>query len=169
MPMASVWLALGGNIGDVRDTFERAIALLIEGGDVELKARSSDYLTPPWGFEDQPAFINSCIEIETALSPRALLDRSRAIETGLGRDRAREIHWGPRPIDIDMLAYGDVVMQDPELQLPHPRLFERAFVLVPLAEIAGDKQIAGIKVADALARIDTAGIEKLPPPLYRLI
>jgi 2-amino-4-hydroxy-6-hydroxymethyldihydropteridine diphosphokinase len=107
--------------------------------------------------------------VETALSPRALLERTRGIEQQLGRDRANETRWGPRPIDIDILAFGDVEMQDPDLQLPHPRMFERAFVLVPLAEIAGDRVIGGIKVADALARIDAKGVEKLPPQLYRLI
>ena len=167
--MASALLALGGNIGNVRDTFERAIAMLLDGGDIELKARSSDYVTPPWGVEDQPAFLNSCIEIKTALSPRALLDRVRTIEAALGRDRGKEVRWGPRPIDIDVLAYDDVEMNERELTLPHPALFERAFVLVPLAEIAPQRMIKGKKVADALAQLDPAGIEKVPPQLSRLV
>ena len=85
------------------------------------------------------------------------------MERALGRDRAREQRWGPRPLDIDILTYDDVVLNEPELTLPHPRLFERAFVLVPLAEIAPDLLIAGIRVRDALARLDTTGIKKLPP------
>ena len=83
------------------------------------------------------------------------------MECALGRDRKNERRWGPRKIDIDLLAYGDVVLSDADLTLPHPRLFERAFVLLPLAEIAPDRVIAGIRVGDALARVDTGGIEKL--------
>ena len=80
----------------------------------------------------------------------------------LGRDRQREQRWGPRPIDIDIIAYDDITLDEPGLTLPHPRLFERAFVLVPLAEIAADRVIAGARVGDALARLDAGGIERLP-------
>jgi 2-amino-4-hydroxy-6-hydroxymethyldihydropteridine diphosphokinase len=111
---------------------------------------------------DQPPFINCAIAVETDLAPRALLARALAVERALGRDRAQERHWGPRTIDIDLLSYDDVAMSDPELILPHPRLFERAFVLVPLAEIALERVIAGRRVRDALDRLDTAGIERLP-------
>ena len=162
--MAEAFIALGGNVGDVRATFDRAIALLGEDGAVQLAARSSDYRTPPWGVTDQPAFVNGAIAVTTSLSPHALLARLQACERALGRDRARERHWGPRPIDLDLLAYDDVTLHDPELTLPHPRLFERAFVLVPLAEIAAGRAIAGIRVRDALARADASGIEKLPEP-----
>jgi 2-amino-4-hydroxy-6-hydroxymethyldihydropteridine diphosphokinase len=82
----------------------------------------------------------------------------------LGRDRAREQRWGPRAVDIDLLAYDDMAMNDPDLTLPHPRLFERAFVLVPLAEILPDRVIAGRRVREALTHLDTTGIEKLPVP-----
>jgi 2-amino-4-hydroxy-6-hydroxymethyldihydropteridine diphosphokinase len=92
----------------------------------------------------------------------ALLDRALNVERTLGRDRDREQRWGPRPIDIDLIAYGDLTIDEPGLTLPHPRLFERAFVLLPLAEIVPDRVIAGRRVRDALARLDTAGIEKLP-------
>jgi 2-amino-4-hydroxy-6-hydroxymethyldihydropteridine diphosphokinase len=84
------------------------------------------------------------------------------IETKFGRDRASERRWGPRTLDLDLIAYDDVSIQKPELTLPHPRLFERAFVLVPLAEIAPDRVIAGRSVASALARLSTQGIERLP-------
>ena len=93
----------------------------------------------------------------------ALLARAQAVERAFGRDRANERRWGPRPLDIDLLAYDDVAIDDAELTLPHPRLFERAFVLVPLAEIAPDRVIAGRRVRDALAKVDTSGIEKLAP------
>jgi 2-amino-4-hydroxy-6-hydroxymethyldihydropteridine diphosphokinase len=81
----------------------------------------------------------------------------------LGRDRAHEKRWGPRTCDIDIVAYDDLTLNEPSLILPHPRLFERAFVLLPLAEIAGDRLIAGQKPSEALARVDTAGIKRLPP------
>jgi 2-amino-4-hydroxy-6-hydroxymethyldihydropteridine diphosphokinase len=160
--MAEAFIALGGNIGDVRSSFDRAIAMLCDGAVVRLKARSSDYRTPPWGVTDQPAFVNAVIAVETALSPHDLFARAVACERALGRDRNHERRWGPRAIDIDLLAYDDLALNDADLTLPHPRLFERAFVLVPLAEIAPDRMIAGIRVRDALARVDAGGIGKLP-------
>jgi 2-amino-4-hydroxy-6-hydroxymethyldihydropteridine diphosphokinase len=159
--MAEALIALGGNVGDVRATLDRAAAMLGEGPGLRVVARSSDYLTPPWGLTDQPPFVNAVIAADTTLTPQDLLARAQAVERALGRDRARERRWGPRTIDIDILAYDDVSLDTPELTLPHPRLFERAFVLVPLAEIAPDRIIAGVDVADALAKLDAGGIEKL--------
>ena len=161
--MAEALLALGGNVGDVRTALDRAEAMLCAQGDVRVLARSSDYRTPPWGVTDQPPFVNRCLAVETALTPLALLDRAQAVERALGRDRGREQRWGPRTVDVDLLAYDDVVLDEPRLTLPHPRMFERAFVLVPLAEIAPDWIIAGIRVKDALAKVDPTGIEKLAP------
>jgi len=161
--MAEALLALGGNVGDVRETLARAIAMLCERSDIRLLARSSDYATPPWGVADQPPFVNLCVAVETALTPQTLLERAQAVERACGRDRAGERRWGPRSLDIDILAYDDLALSTPDLVLPHPRLFERAFVLVPLAEIAPERTIAGVRVRDALARLDPAGITKLPP------
>ena len=160
---AEALLALGGNIGDVRITFERAIAMLCVDGAARLVARSSDYRTPPWGVTDQPAFINAVIVVATSLEPHALLARVQNVERALGRDRARERRWGPRPIDIDILAYGDLTLRAPDLTLPHPHLFERAFVLLPLAEIAADRIVAGKRVGDTLAGVEISGIVRLPP------
>ncbi len=160
---AETVLALGGNLGDVRATFERAIAMLCADGAMRLIARSSDYRTPPWGVTDQPAFINAVIVAATSLTPQALLARVQHIEIALGRDRANEQRWGPRPIDIDILAYNDLTLREPDLTLPHPHLFERAFVLLPLAEIGADRIIAGRRVGEALAALDPSGIERLPP------
>jgi 2-amino-4-hydroxy-6-hydroxymethyldihydropteridine diphosphokinase len=160
--MAEALIALGGNIGDVRGRLEQAIAALCDGKSVRLLARSSDYKTPPWGVEDQPPFVNCAIVVATELVPLALLHRAQAVERQFGRDRAHEQRWGPRTLDLDLIAYDDVVIDTPELTLPHPRLFERAFVLVPLAEIDPERRIAGMRVIDALARVDRAGIEKLP-------
>ena len=160
--MASVLIALGGNVGDVRETFRKAIANICGMTQAALVARSSDYVTPPWGEEKQDCFVNACIEIDTALDPHALLFTLHKIEKKFGRDRTKETRWGPRTLDLDLIAYDDVRLDKPELTLPHPRLFERAFVLVPLAEIAPGRVIGGRKVADALAAVSTAGIERLP-------
>lgn len=160
--MTEALIALGGNLGDVRATFQAAIRRLCDGAAVRLLARSADYRTPPWGRRDQPPFVNACIAVETVLSPRDLLARAMAVEQAFGRDRAAAPRWGPRPLDIDLLAYDDVAVDEPGLTLPHPRLFERAFVLVPLAEIRPNAVIAGRSVAAALASLDAEGIVRLP-------
>jgi 2-amino-4-hydroxy-6-hydroxymethyldihydropteridine diphosphokinase len=161
--MSEALLALGGNVGNSRAILDRAVKLLCDGTEVRLKARSSDYMTPPWGFKYQPPFINLCIVVETTLPPRDLLARAQEVELRLGRDRAHEKKNGPRTADIDILAYDDVALHEPNLTLPHPRLFERAFVLVPLAEIAGDRVVAGRRIADAAKTVDATGIERLLP------
>lgn len=161
--MTEAFVSFGGNVGDVRATLDAAIARYCDGKAVRLLARSSDYRTPPWGNTDQPPFINLCLAIETTLEPEALLDHGLAIERAFGRDRARERRWGPRTLDIDVLAYGHRTVETPRLTLPHPRLFERAFVLVPLAEIRPKLTIGGRSLGAALAELDTSGIERLPP------
>jgi 2-amino-4-hydroxy-6-hydroxymethyldihydropteridine diphosphokinase len=160
--MAEALLGLGGNLGDVRDTLDRAIATFCDDAAVRLLARSADYRTPPWGRTDQPPFINCAITVETALPPRALLQRALDVERAFGRHRADGERWGPRTLDIDILVYDDVTLDEPDLVLPHPRLLERAFVLVPLAEIRPDLTVHGVRVAEALERTDTMGIERLP-------
>src|SRR5580692_6250272 len=156
--MANAIIALGGNVGDVRATFKKAIANICGMTQAALLARSSDYATPPWGDERQDRFINACIEIETGLDPHALLFTLHKIEQKFGRDRAHERRWGPRTLDLDLIAYDEVSIDKPELTLPHPRLFERAFVLVPLVEIAPDRAIAGRGIKAALAQLSSAGI-----------
>jgi 2-amino-4-hydroxy-6-hydroxymethyldihydropteridine diphosphokinase len=161
--MVDALLGLGGNLGDVQSTLDQAVAVMCDGHVVRLVARSSDYRTAPWGVTDQPPFINMALVVETMLTPRALLDRALRIEALFGRDRAREQRWGPRSLDIDIIAFDGLELNEPGLTLPHPRLFERAFVLAPLAEIAPDRKIKGIAIKDALARLGASGIEKLPP------
>lgn len=161
--MTEALLALGGNVGDSRAILNRAVTLLCERGDIVLKARSADYLTPPWGFKYQAPFINLALVVETSLTPRDLLARCQQVELQLGRDRAHEKRWGPRTADVDIIAYDDLEIDELGLTLPHPRLFERAFVLRPLAEIAPDRVIAGKSVREAVAAVDTAGIKRLPP------
>ena len=160
--MASALIALGGNVGDVRATFGKAIANICGMAQAALVARSSDYLTPPWGEEQQARFVNACIEIETGLDPHALLFVLHKVERKFGRERDKEQRWGPRTLDLDLIAYDDVKIDKPELTLPHPRLFERAFVLVPLAEIVPERIIAGRSVAAALAQLSADGIQRLP-------
>lgn len=161
--MARALIALGGNVGDVRATFAKAIPMICGMTQAALIARSSDYATPPWGDEQQDRFINACIEIDTALDPHALLFALHRVETKFGRDRKTERRWGPRPLDLDIIAYDDAQFDTPGLTLPHPRLFERAFVLVPLAEIAPARSIAGRTPEQGLKGLDTTGIEPLPP------
>lgn len=160
--MAEALIALGGNVGEVRAAFRRAIAMICGMTQAALVARSSDYQTPPWGATSQAPFINACIAIDTALDPHALLFTLHKIEKTFGRDRAHEERWGPRTLDLDLLAYGDVTLDTGGLTLPHPRLFERAFVLVPLAEIAPDRVISGQTPAQALAKLNVDGIVRLP-------
>ena len=159
--MPRAFIAFGGNVGDARETIARAITQFSDGDRIRLIARSSDYKTPPWGKTDQPAFINACIIIDTGLTPLGLLDEAHEVERAFGRDRHKEERWGPRSLDIDLLTYGEDTIDDPDLTLPHPRLFERAFVLVPLLEIAPNAIIAGRSLREALARLDQSGIERL--------
>lgn len=161
--MTDALLALGGNVGNSRAILDRAVFLLCDGKDICLEARSSEYRTPPWGFKYQSPFINLCIAVETSLTPRDLLARAQEVELQLGRDRAHEKRWGPRTADIDIIAYDDLEIDELGLTLPHPRLFERGFVLLPLAEIAPDRVIAGKKVRDAVRQVDITGIERLLP------
>src|SRR6266705_2811653 len=160
--MAEALVALGGNVGDARATLDRAVSRFCDGTEVRLIARSSDYRTPPWGVADQPPFVNLCLVVATELDPRALLERAHAVERELGRDRTHERRWGPRTVDIDLIAYDDLELDEPGLTLPHPRLFERAFVLAPLAEIVPSRVIGGRSIKDVLAALDGSGIERLP-------
>ena len=152
---------MGGNLGSVRATLDRAVAAFCDGGEVRLLARSSDYRTPPWGVSDQPAFVNLCLVVATDLGPHVLLDRARRIETAFGRNRAQEQRWGPRTLDIDVITVSGERSDDPELILPHPRAHERAFVLAPWHDIDPLAELPGRgPVADLLAGVDAAGIRR---------
>jgi 2-amino-4-hydroxy-6-hydroxymethyldihydropteridine diphosphokinase len=156
--VADVLLGLGGNVGNAAATIAAALARLDDAA-VRIIARSSLYRTAPWGKTDQPAFVNACALARTELSPRALLDRILAIELALGRRRGER--WGPRTIDIDILDYAGLALDEPGLTLPHPRLAERAFVLIPLAEIAPGYVVAGRPVRDWAASVDPSGVTRL--------
>jgi 2-amino-4-hydroxy-6-hydroxymethyldihydropteridine diphosphokinase len=156
--MAKAALSLGGNIGDVRATIASALRLLDAAG-VHVVARSSDYRTRPWGKTDQPDFTNVSAAVETGLSPLDLLATCLDVERQLGR--VRHERWGPRLIDIDLIAYDGVHMDTPELTLPHRHAHERGFVLIPLAEIAPEFLIGDRTVAELAARFANDPIEKL--------
>ncbi len=154
-----IFLGLGGNIGDPARNIAEALAALARHPRIRLVAVSSLYRTAPWGKLDQPDFINAAAEIETALSPRELLAECLRVENSLHRIRGER--WGPRTIDIDIIAYGDREIREDGLEIPHPRLAGRAFVLVPLAEIAGEAVIRGERVSDLAARADSSGVRRL--------
>lgn len=154
-------IGLGGNLGDVRERLDAAIAALDALPDVAVMARSRFYRTPPWGHVAQPDFVNAAIAVETSLPALALLDALLATERAFGRVRDGE-RWGPRTIDLDLLAYGEEVVDDERLTVPHPRIAERAFVLLPLADIAAEALLPGMgRVGDMLAKIDTQGCTPL--------
>ncbi len=158
---SEAFLALGGNLGDRKALADAAVRKLAALPDTELVARSSYFRTEPVGPVPQEWFLNIVIRVTTALAPEALLDAAHLVEAELGRDRAREVRWGPRTVDIDLIAHGDASRSGPGLVLPHPRFAERAFVLVPLAEIAPDVVIGGRRVADHLRAVGEAGVVRL--------
>lgn len=149
--MRRVYLSLGSNLGDREGYLRRALAMLAELPGTRVVAASSMIETPPWGKADQPAFLNMAAEIETSLTPEALLEEIHRIETAL--DRQRTEHWGPRTLDIDLLVFEGEERDTPALKLPHPFLTQRRFVLEPLAEIAPDLVVCGKTVREWLAAL----------------
>lgn len=155
-------IGLGGNLGDVRTRLDAAMEALATMAGITLVARSRFYRTPPWGNVDQPDFVNAAIAVETSLEAHQLLDAMLATERAFGRTRDGE-RWGPRTLDLDLLAYGDAIIDDERLSVPHPRIRERAFVLLPLGDIAFDAVLPGMgRVGDMLDAIDSTGCELLP-------
>ncbi len=157
---ASIVIALGGNVGDKVQSLRRALRAIAAEPGVELTAVSHLYRTPPWGKTDQDWFVNACALGRTSLEPEALLQRVKRLEVQLGREPTER--WGPRVIDIDLIAYDEVALKTERLTLPHPELFNRAFVLVPLTEIAPDLMIGGVRIGEAAARLGAGAHEVLP-------
>ena len=159
MPEERVFIALGTNLGDRQANLRVARCALTP--QIIVRQCSSVYETPPWGYEDQPAFLNQVIEVRTALDPLPLLDALKAIEAQMGR--MKTFRFGPRLIDLDILFYGQRVLEAERLSLPHPRLTERAFVLVPLHEIAPNfiHPVTGETVAALLETVDATGVKRL--------
>ena len=152
-------VALGSNLGDKAANIDRAVALLTDIGDVVVIARSRNYATDPWGKTDQDWFVNAAVAVKTQLSPRELLARCKSIEKQMGRVETER--WGPRVIDLDLLVYRGISIDEPDLILPHPHIAARAFVLAPLMDIAPDLVIAGKSVREMYADIDTASVRVL--------
>ena len=153
-----VYLGLGSNLGDRLENLRDAILKLAP--DIKVTAYSSVYQTPPWGFEQQPAFLNQVVMGETHLIPGDLLQYLKNIESVLGRQPT--FRNGPRIIDLDILFYDNMIINQPDLIIPHPRLHERAFVLVPFAEIAPNYHhpVLDLSVKEMLQVIDRSGVEK---------
>jgi 2-amino-4-hydroxy-6-hydroxymethyldihydropteridine diphosphokinase len=140
--MPLVYIGLGSNLGEREATIRRALELLEAEGDIQVAAVSTLRETDPVGYEDQPRFLNGVAALRTELEPPALLERLHAIERHLGRERAGP-RFGPRTIDLDLLLYGDEQVDEPALEIPHPRLAERRFVLEPLAELDESLEVPG--------------------------
>lgn len=150
-------LGLGGNIGDPVQSMAEALRALDARPDCHVTAVSRLYRTPPWGKTDQHWFFNACALVETSLAPDALLDTCLGIERDMKRERKER--WGPRTIDIDVLTYEGVEQSGGRLELPHPRMTGRGFVLMPLSDIARDFIVAGRTIGDWLQEADVSGIE----------
>jgi 2-amino-4-hydroxy-6-hydroxymethyldihydropteridine diphosphokinase len=157
-PLTEIGLGLGSNIGDKPGNIRRALTLLENRGILRMTAVSSIYRTPPWGYEEQEFFANACAIGKTRLPPLDVLSAANAIENDMGRQPS--VRWGPRLIDIDILFYGNGPFAHPQLNLPHKDLFNRAFVLVPLAQIAPNLEISGRSIAKAAADLAGEPIEK---------
>lgn len=154
------FVGLGGNIGDVANTLMEAIWAIEALPQTSVRSQSDLYRSPPWGRTDQDHFINAVVELQTRLAPMILLDCLIGIEEKFGRVRSANERWGPRTLDLDLLLFGEQIIQSPGLCIPHPHLHERGFVLVPLAQIAPNLDVPGRgRVADLLTGIDASGVE----------
>lgn len=160
------YVGLGGNIGDPRATMAAALRLLDGDADIRVARVSSLYATPPWGITDQPDFLNAAALLETKVEPRVLLER--CLETEAKLHRVRDKRWGPRSVDLDVLTYGDREIDEPGLELPHPRMMDRAFVLVPLFELAPELVVRGARIESRLNEIGREGITLAAGPEWWL-
>ena len=161
MSTSTAYLGLGGNLGNRRQFLTEAILALNREPGIRVDKISSVYETEPVGVIDQPDFLNLVVEVTTTLTAHDLLMRCLQIEETLGRVRAER--WGPRTIDVDLLWFNGTAVNEPDLVLPHPRMKDRAFVLVPLAEIASSLLVEGMRVDELASRPDQFGLRRLGP------
>lgn len=160
--MTTAYVALGSNLGDSRQYLAEAIQAMDRLPETRVIERSRLYHTPPWGRLDQPPFINAVVSLDTGLAAETLLDALLSIERAAGRNRDGG-RWGPRTLDLDLLHMDGVRVDGERLTLPHPRIGERAFVLMPLNDIAAELDIPGQgRVGELLARVDRSGCQVLP-------
>lgn len=152
-------IGLGSNIGDKAANLDEAIRRLTAAGDIRLVQRSRTYRSAPWGVTDQDEFANACISVATEIAAGDLLKRCQQVESDMGRVRLKK--WGPRVIDIDILTYRDLTIQEPDLIVPHPLIAERNFVLVPLKDVAPNLKVSGVTLDALIARTGTRDLEAI--------
>ncbi|MDW2744321.1 2-amino-4-hydroxy-6-hydroxymethyldihydropteridine diphosphokinase [Atlantibacter subterraneus] len=158
--MIRVYLAIGSNLASPLEQVNAALAALAEIPESQLVAVSDFYRTPPLGPQDQPDYLNAAVALETALAPEALLDHTQRIELQQGRERKAH-RWGPRTLDLDIMLFGEMQIDTPRLTVPHYDMKNRAFMLLPLAQIAPDLRFPdGDKLSDLLANLDPSGISR---------
>ncbi len=160
--MTEIGLGFGSNVGDKIANLNRAMERVFTGGSVHFVAASSIWRTAPWGYVEQDWFANACAVGRTDMSPEEALAFTQSVEEELGREKT--FRWGPRLIDVDILYLGDEKVATERLIVPHKEMFNRAFVLAPLAEIRPDLVLDGVAIRDAAAKVDVEGFAKLSPP-----
>jgi 2-amino-4-hydroxy-6-hydroxymethyldihydropteridine diphosphokinase len=161
--MADVLLSLGSNIGDSADHVADAVRRLKADWDLAVLSVSRLYRTKPVGPVEQNDFTNAAVRVKTDLSPEDLMKKCLGLEAAMGRDRVSAVRWGPRVIDIDIILYDNLTIKNAEVEIPHPRFLERAFVLIPIAEIAPERTIGGRNLRELASSIDSTGVEPFSP------
>jgi len=154
----TAYLGLGGNVGDVIKSMNSTLHAFDKNQEILITKTSNVYKTPPWGITEQDWFLNACISVQTTLTAHQLL--KLCLDTEKQLKRVRDVRWGPRTIDLDVLFYDNLEIDDNDLQLPHPRMHERAFVLMPLADIAPHLELHGKSIKKWLKTLDTSKIKK---------
>ncbi|MDP2012595.1 MAG: 2-amino-4-hydroxy-6-hydroxymethyldihydropteridine diphosphokinase [Actinomycetota bacterium] len=161
--MSSAVLGLGANLGDAIAALQGAVDALVSTAGITVNCSSAVFATEPVGGPQQPTYVNAVVLIQTTLTPMQLLQRVNAIEEQW--HRTREVRWGPRTLDIDIIVFDSLVSSDPRLTLPHPRASERGFVLVPWLDADPDAELLGVPVRELVDQVDTSGVQLLDPPL----
>jgi len=161
--MSTAVLALGANLGDARAALQGAVDALAASAQIQVVAASPVFETDPVGGPEQPVYVNAVVLVTTSLEPMQLLERAHEIEAAW--HRTREVRWGPRTLDIDIIAFDDVVSDDERLTLPHPRAAIRGFVLVPWLAVDPQAALRGVPVRELLAQVDVSGVRALQPPV----